>query len=334
VQGKASYPEQEQKKLVKAIEKAIEGTPFADVFRFITSKDEIKFVRVTGKPLFNQENEVVALRGSIQDITSDHLRHATTKEALASVKTAVLEWFPLKEEISADKNWNLLLEIKETTPRENYRLWLEAIHPEDREEWLQRSKVALNDLPNFDINLRIVTHGGDVKDLQGHFKIYRNQHGGPRRVVGTLTDVSRLRHTETELKEQYRIMAQTSKMAQLGEITAGLGHEINNPLAIAIGNHRLIQKLIEKADLSNDFKSPLEKALVDQIEALERIRRLVKNFKSFSHSKGHEKQVFDISETIRETCELFKVLLNRNSIHLTLELESGLTCQGNRERFN
>lgn len=337
VMGKASYPEKEQKRLEAYIDEAIKGRPFEDTFKFITANNDVKFVRVTGKAI-KQAGEIVALRGSIQDITSIYLRNYTTKEALAASKTAVIDWHPLKNEMEVDENWSFIFEAEGQDSKTNWLNWMESLHPEDREEWEETSTMALSDLPNFDINIRIVTKSGEIKNIQCHFKIFRNTNGEPSRVIGTASDVTKIRRTETELKEQYRVLAQTSKLAQLGEITAGLGHEINNPLTIALGNHKVISKAIQN-EFKDHFKDhekyqSTQKALLNQYEALQRISKLVKNFKNFSHSRGQDQKVFDTAETIKETCELFKVLINQNGIYLVVEVEKGLTTRGNKERFN
>jgi PAS domain S-box-containing protein len=83
----------------------------------------------------------------------------------------------------------------------------------------------------------------------------------------------------TERKESLAQLSFVSKLTTIGELAAGLGHEINNPLAIVDGNLRAIQRNVSPEILS---ELNIDKKIGAALLGSERIRDVVRGFRSFS----------------------------------------------------
>lgn len=82
-----------------------------------------------------------------------------------------------------------------------------------------------------------------------------------------------------ELKEAHVSLVQSSKMSALGEMAAGLAHEINNPLAVIQANAGILQELVQEQGIDG----PAVKQISSTIERTsERIAKIVKGLRSFS----------------------------------------------------
>jgi two-component system NtrC family sensor kinase len=122
-------------------------------------------------------------------------------------------------------------------------------------------------------------------------------------------------HTEKRrLQEQ---LLQSEKMSAIGQLIAGVAHDLNNPLASVVGFSDLLG---EAADVPPRLAEPL--AVIRQ-EA-ERASGIVRNLLSFARRQEGERQLQSIRPILESTHQLLKNQLLAARIELTLEFEPGL----------
>jgi two-component system, NtrC family, sensor kinase len=122
-------------------------------------------------------------------------------------------------------------------------------------------------------------------------------------------------HTEKRrLQEQ---LLQSEKMSAIGQLIAGVAHDLNNPLASVVGFSDL---LAEAADVPPRLAEPL--AVIRQ-EA-ERASAIVRNLLSFARRQEGDRQLQSIRPILESTHQLLKNQLMAARIELTLEFEPGL----------
>jgi signal transduction histidine kinase len=136
-----------------------------------------------------------------------------------------------------------------------------------------------------------------------------------------------------DLKESQSQLVQTAKMASLGELTAGIAHEINNPVSFTQASSfaldqdlkdisKLIKKYrsyiqkgkqdrseIEDFEKSIDYKlliSSIDQEISDIKEGTKRTSEIVKNLREFSHEAHGEMESADIHRGIDTTLNLIK----------------------------
>jgi len=120
-----------------------------------------------------------------------------------------------------------------------------------------------------------------------------------------------------ELKNTQKQLIQSEKLAAIGQTSASLAHEINNPLGI-IKNYLLI--LSESIEDSNPNQHKL-KAIKEEVD---RIARIVRSFLDFSRLGKEEMSPLDISSIVEQTIFLVnKEFLSRN-IHIKKDLQQNL----------
>src|SRR6266478_4356357 len=118
-----------------------------------------------------------------------------------------------------------------------------------------------------------------------------------------------LRHTQEQL-------LQSEKMSAVGQLIAGVAHELNNPLTAILGYAQLLESegLPERAA---DFVSKLFKQA-------QRTHRVVQNLLSFARQRKPQKELVDICKVLDETLALRDYDLKVNDIQVQREIEAGL----------
>jgi signal transduction histidine kinase/CheY-like chemotaxis protein len=134
---------------------------------------------------------------------------------------------------------------------------------------------------------------------------------GRNQLIGELRQSLR-RNEETHLQ-----LIQAEKLAGLGELMAGISHELNNPLSVVVGHTELLL-MDEETDART--RERLEKM---NIEAL-RAKRLIENLLRVARGEGTPRQQADFNEVISQSLTLLQYQLNLDGIELEIDLADAL----------
>lgn len=144
------------------------------------------------------------------------------------------------------------------------------------------------------------------------------------------TDITRLKELEDERRVFEAKFVAASKMSALGEMAAGIAHEINNPLAIIDGKtsillSRLERGLFDQAKFSHDLK-----VVSDTVE---RIAKTVRGLLSFSrNAEGELTRATSLQKIIDGTLDLCREKMKNRGVELRVKLEKplDLECRANQ----
>jgi PAS domain S-box-containing protein len=114
-------------------------------------------------------------------------------------------------------------------------------------------------------------------------------HLGPRREAGEIVGATYVAWDITKMKELESRLAIADRMASIGTLAAGVAHEINNPLTYLLANLHWVRR---QADEIGDPK--MRERLDAILEAAERIRSVVADLGSFSHTSEGRKVLLDV----------------------------------------
>lgn len=122
-----------------------------------------------------------------------------------------------------------------------------------------------------------------------------------------------------ELRNREEELIQSKKLASLGILTAGVAHELTNPLNNISMIAQNYLEYYDKLDKGNRLE------LMAKVEGeTKRIEAIVKNLLDFSKPKEGNYQESDINETVRKTLPLVQNMINISNVDLNIFLEPGV----------
>lgn len=146
-------------------------------------------------------------------------------------------------------------------------------------------------------------------------------------VIGEM--INHFKLTE-ELEKQKLITNHTTKLASIGELAAGIGHEINNPLAIIKGQIEITKNNLM---LNNQLSVDIETRYLKIIKSIERISHILQGLRNFSRATETEMEVFDFNQLASETVDMMKDLYHGEQIEFQISIKSQIWVLANRGKL-
>jgi len=134
-----------------------------------------------------------------------------------------------------------------------------------------------------------------------------------------VTMLLRLVHREQRQREEMqRQLYQSSKLASIGELSAGVAHEINNPLNGVINFAQLLK---DEERPRSEFEEQMIDGIIDESN---RIAKIVRGLLTFARADTHELRPVHFAEAIKTSIALFGRQFEKDGITVEIDLEPDL----------
>lgn len=132
-----------------------------------------------------------------------------------------------------------------------------------------------------------------------------------RRELANIREVRRTRTLSARLRDQQAVLAQQEKLAAVGQLAAGVAHEIANPLANMDSVLQLMQRRPEQ---------PRPDAIANLREQIQRITRTVRQLTSFAHPGKGRYELLALNDVVRAAMDLVQFDRRLRAARLDLQL--------------
>src|SRR6266849_261956 len=184
-------------------------------------------------------------------------------------------------------------------------------HLEDRPALLSLFGEVVAGRQSFaSLEVRVRNKQGDWRRLRCHFSPFFSESGEIEGVIISGRDVTELKRLEEQL-------IQAEKLAAMGQMLAGVAHELNNPLTAILGVTELLR---DGEGVQENTKRQLE---LTHRQA-RRAARIVQNLLEFSRPAAPQKKALDVNTLIERTLQLQDHSLRRNNVSVDFQPQSDL----------
>jgi PAS domain S-box-containing protein len=245
------------------------------------------------------------------------LRHSETylAEAQRLSKTGSFGWNVSSGEIFWSKeSWRIFGYDK--APSATVDMVLRRVHPEDR-AFVQRTiGRASSEGKDFDYEYRLLMPDGAVKHVHIVAHAVRD-HANQLQFIGAVMDVTVAKQAEEELHKTQSELAHVTRLTTLGELTASIAHEVNQPLGAIVTNaEACLRWLGREAPDVDEARRVVESIIKDGNRAAEVIRHI----RALTNKAEIQKAPLDINQVINEVITLVQRELLSHRVSLRTEL--------------
>ena len=199
--------------------------------------------------------------------------------------------------------------------------WLEVVHPDDRKRSSAIFSSAFNTRQQFHTEGRLRRANGEYRwvlctgvprfDADGTFAGY----------IGSTIDVTDQKYSEAERRQSLDETAHLDRVAAMGELTASVAHELNQPLAAILSNAQAASRFLDAQppDLEQ-IRECLTDIVADDKRAGEIIKRLRKRLKKDEFQVSR----VDLNEVVGDVIRLIRNDALLRGVSVVFEPSSGL----------
>jgi PAS domain S-box-containing protein len=311
-----------------------EKTEYRAGYRIVLPDGSIRYQYATGHPVTNDTGELVEVIGASMDMT-EHWQ-ATTQRSRAeeALRKSEERWGAVFENSAigvalTDLSGRYLATNSAYQQMLGYTgeeigkfTFLELTHPEYRESnWQFIAELIEGKRTQFQIEKQYRRKDGSLVWVSNNVSLVPGTESTPRFIMALSEDITERKRTEETLQRTQAELAHTTQVASLGEMTASIAHEVNQPLAAVVANgHACLRWLSMSPPNVPKAVEVAERIVQDGKDAGEVVRRVRALFKRTIP----EKVQLDLSEVIGEVLRVLDGNPVRKHVALQLALDPDL----------
>jgi PAS domain S-box-containing protein len=294
-------------------------------YRIVRPSGDVRVVHGQGDLARDDSGRPRRIFGSVQDITErkraeEALRtsEASLAEAQQISHTGSWRWNPATSDVRASDELARIFGFDPATaPRSPVR-YRERVHADDRAAVERLVDEAVREGRAFQHEYRIILPDGTVKHVHAVGRPDTDASGNLE-FVGTIIDITERKRAEEALRETQAELARIARLTTMGELTASIAHEINQPLGAVVNNASACLRWLAAQNLEEARRS-LAMVIADGHRAAEIIGRI----RALAQKAPPRKDWLVLNDTILDVIALARNELQAHRVILMSELAGDL----------
>ena len=209
----------------------------------------------------------------------------------------------------------------------NLEDWTRGLHEDDHDRYLSDLTTVLKSRDDYwEIEYRYSRDGGPIQYVHERACILRDARGAAIRMIGSVADIT----DHKRLEEARQALVQVARLATVGEITASITHEINQPLAAIVNNAEAgLSLLMKHRSAPQEVLEIVEDIRKDSLRATEIVEHLAELLRGQEPLYGP----LAIDEIVKDSASLLRAEFRRRRTQLEVRCDAHATVSGDAARL-
>ena len=198
---------------------------------------------------------------------------------------------------------------------------IDRVHPEDRLRAVEETERAIRDKTDSAGERRLLLPDGTIRHIQYALHPVLNAAGHPVELIGTVMDVTERKRSEEALRQTQAALTHVTRVATVGEVSASIAHELNQPLGAIANNANASLGLLSGAQLDLD---EVRGALADIVDDAERASAIIERVRALARRSVPERVPVRLADLVREVVTLTGAELVTRRVAIRIDVPEDL----------
>jgi len=301
--------------------------PFVMQYRLRRNDGEYRWISDQGVPRHDPQGRFAGYIGSCVDVTElvnkdQALRESEERMRVAAeaVNLGIWEWDLIKDEIWATNARRALV----GWPASGKIAWndfMSRLHPDDRDRVRHTVDRAIHSGEGFESEYRLILPDGIVRWMSTRGSVHFDEAGRPVRLLGISIDITARKQAELEAQRDRAELSHLSRVALMGEMSASIAHELNQPLAGILSNAAAGQRFIDRGSVDH---GEIRELLGDIISDSRRASDIVRGIRGMVKKEEIARRSVNLNELVMDAVHMASSDAVLRSCTLETSLEANL----------
>jgi len=305
----------------EAIRRAIEKqSSYVVEYRILLPDHTERWIAGRGRYLMNPESKKGRLVGVSMDVTERKQAEQLFQLAAEGSRLGVWDWDETSGKLLWDGAMREIFDVQregEITVDRFYG----ALYPPDLERVKQVWRHAVETGVPYQLEYRVRKSNGAISWVHARGRGYYDDKGKPLRMIGIALDITDRKLAEEEARHRREQIHLLSRASLLGEMTASIAHELNQPLSSIMSNAGAGQRFIDRGELNPGM---LREILQDVETDARRAYEIIRNIRNTMKRGAAVRELIDANAIVTQVTHMVQPDITARSIELTTLLAKDL----------
>ena len=281
--------------------------PFVMQYQLRRHDGEYRWITDQGVPRYDAQGKFAGYIGSCVDVTElvnkdQALCESEERMRLAAdaANLGIWEWDLGNDEIWATNARRALLGWP-ASGKVAFDDFISKVHPEDRNRIREIIDCAIHEGKDFDSEYRLVLPDGIVRWMATRGSVHFDGNGTAERVLGISIDITARKQAEIEAKQRREELSHHSRVALIGEMSASIAHELNQPLAGIVSNASAGQRFIDRGKID---PQEIRDLLADISADARRASDVVRQIRGMIRKEVSPRQQINLNDIVKNVAHM------------------------------